>query len=30
MTTELGPDKAVWDGEWISWDEIDEQIQFKE
>jgi len=27
----LGPDNALWaDGEWISWDEIDEQIQFKE
>ncbi len=28
--TELGPDNAFWDGEWISWDEIDEQIQHKE
>lgn len=28
---ELGPDNAIWDdGEWISWDEIDEQIQHKE
>lgn len=27
----LGPDNAFWDdGEWISWDEIDEQIQHKE
>lgn len=26
-----GPDNAIWDdGEWISWDEIDEQIQYKE
>lgn len=30
MTTELGPDNAFWGGEWISWDEIDEQIQHKE
>ena len=30
MTPELGPDNAFWDGEWISWDEIDEQIQHKE
>ena len=29
-TSELGPDNAFWDGEWISWDEIDEQIQHKE
>ncbi len=29
--TVLGPDNAIWDdGEWISWDEIDEQIQYKE
>jgi len=28
---ELGPDNAIWDdGEWISWDEINEQIQYKE
>jgi len=28
---ELGPDNAIWDdGEWISWDQIDEQIQYKE
>ena len=28
---DLGPDNAIWDdGEWISWDEIDEQIQHKE
>ena len=27
---ELGPDNAFWDGEWISWDEIDEQIRYKE
>jgi len=27
----LGPDYAIWDdGEWISWDEINEQIQHKE
>lgn len=27
----LGPDNAIWDdGEWISWDEINEQIQYKE
>lgn len=27
----LGPDNAFWDdGEWVSWDEIDEQIQHKE
>lgn len=30
MTAEIGPDNAFWDGEWISWDEIDEQIQHKE
>lgn len=32
MTGEsLGPDNAIWDdGEWISWDEINEQIQYKE
>ena len=28
---QLGPDNAIWDdGEWISWDEINEQIQYKE
>lgn len=28
---ELGPDNAIWDdGEWISWDQIDEQIRYKE
>lgn len=28
---ELGPDNAIWDdGEWVSWDEINEQIQYKE
>lgn len=28
---ELGPDNAIWDdGEWISWDEINEQIQYQE
>lgn len=28
---ELGPDNAIWDdGEWISWDEINEQIEYKE
>lgn len=28
---ELGPDNAVWDdGEWISWDEINQQIQYQE
>lgn len=27
----VGPDNAIWDdGEWISWDEINEQIQYKE
>ncbi len=27
----LGPDNALWDdGEWISWDEIEEQIEYKE
>jgi hypothetical protein len=27
----LGPDNAIWDdGEWISWDEINRQIQYKE
>lgn len=27
----LGPDNAIWDdGEWISWDEIDQKIQYKE
>lgn len=27
----LGPDNAFWDdGEWVSWDEIDEQIEYKE
>lgn len=27
----LGPDNAIWDeGEWISWDEINQQIQYKE
>lgn len=27
----LGPDNAVWDdGEWTSWDEISQQIQYKE
>ena len=32
MTGEhLGPDNAIWDdGEWISWDEINQQIQYKE
>lgn len=32
MTEEgLGPDNAIWDdGEWISWDEINQQIQYKE
>ena len=31
MAEGLGPDNAIWDdGEWISWDEIDEQIQHKE
>lgn len=30
MTPPLRPDNAFWDGEWISWDEIDEQIQHKE
>ena len=28
---ELGPDNAIWDdGEWISWDWINEQIQYRE
>ena len=28
---ELGPDNAIWDdGEWISWDEINQQIEYKE
>ncbi|MEO9133249.1 MAG: hypothetical protein ABI240_18835 [Sphingomonas sp.] len=28
---ELGPDNAFWDdGEWVSWDEIEEQIEHKE
>lgn len=27
----LGSDNAIWDdGEWISWDEINQQIQYKE
>lgn len=27
----LGPDNAIWDdGEWISWAEINQQIQYKE
>lgn len=27
----LGPDNAFWDdGEWVSWDEIEEQIELKE
>lgn len=27
----LGPDNAFWDdGEWVSWADIDEQIQYKE
>ena len=27
----LGPDNAFWDdGEWVSWDDIDQQIQYKE
>ena len=27
----LGPDKAIWDdGEWIGWDEISRQIEYKE
>lgn len=27
----LGPDNAIWDdGEWISWDEINQQLQYKE
>ena len=27
----LGPDNAIWDdGEWVSWDEINQQIQYKE
>lgn len=30
MTAEFGPDNAFWDGEWVSWDQIDEQIQHKE
>ncbi len=28
---QLGPDNAIWDdGEWISWDEINQQIEYKE
>ena len=28
---ELGPDNAIWDdGEWVSWDEINEQIRYQE
>ena len=30
MSAEPGLDNAFWDGEWISWDEINEQIQYKE
>lgn len=27
----LGPDNALWDdGEWVSWDDINQQIQYKE
>jgi hypothetical protein len=27
----LGPDNVIWDdGEWVSWDEINQQIQYKE
>lgn len=27
----LGPDNAIWDdGEWISWDEINQQLEYKE
>ena len=27
----LGPDNAIWDdGEWVSWDEINQQLQYKE
>ena len=27
----LGPENAIWDdGEWVSWDEINQQIQYKE
>jgi hypothetical protein len=27
----LGPDNAIWDdGEWISWEDIDQQIRYKE
>ena len=27
----FGPDYAIWDdGEWVSWDEINQQIQYKE
>jgi len=27
----LGVENAIWDdGEWVSWDEINEQIQYKE
>jgi hypothetical protein len=29
MTDGLGPDNAIWDdGEWVSWDEINQQIQY--
>lgn len=28
---ELGPDNAIWDdGQWVSWDEINEQIRYQE
>ncbi|WP_374321593.1 hypothetical protein [Brevundimonas sp.] len=31
MENTLGPDNAIWDdGEWVSWDEINQQIQYKE
>ena len=31
MYQQPGPDNAIWDaGEWISWDEISDQIQYKE
>ncbi|MEQ1514913.1 MAG: hypothetical protein WA793_14700 [Sphingorhabdus sp.] len=27
----LGPENAIWDdGEWVSWDEINQQLQYKE
>lgn len=31
MENTLGPDNAIWnDDDWVSWDEINQQIQYKE